>query len=108
MKLTFRDAESSLRYVDLKIILHRNDTLSDDTYLGTYPLDPNGTGYVNLIADGQNYSVSYDDADSDGIVESGEQLYVTYSSGMLPSGDYIVYLDWANNGHIITSVHVLV
>jgi hypothetical protein len=105
MKLTFREAESSLRYADLKMILHLNDTV-DDAYLGTYPLDPNGTGDVNSIAGGQNYSISYDDVDSDGVVESGEHLGVEYLSGTLPAGDYTVYLVWACNGSVVTSALV--
>jgi hypothetical protein len=106
MKFTFRDAESGMRYVDLKMVLHLNDTF-EDVYLGTYPLDPNGNGDVNPIANGQNYSVSYDDVDSDGVVESAEHLGVIYNSGALPTGNYTVYL-LSGLGNLITSAHVLV
>lgn len=106
MNFTFGDAEQSIRYLDLKVILHINNT-NRDVYLGTYPFDPSGTGYVNEVAGGQNYSVSYDDVDSDGVVESGEHLGVTYLSGMLPEGDYTVYL-LSGTGSVITSAHVLV
>ncbi len=105
MKLTFGDADSSIKYVHLKIILHINDTVSD-VYLGRYAFDPNNTSYTNPVTDGRNYSVSYDDLDSDGLVDPGESVGVAYSGSELPSGVYTVYLIWIGNGDAITIVYV--
>ena len=91
MRLTFGDTEPSIRYLDLKIILHLNNTVRD-VYLGTYPLDPNGNGYINTNAGGQNYSVFYNDADSDGLVDSGEHVGIAYSGASLPAGSYAAAL----------------
>lgn len=107
MKLIFGDADSSIQYLRLKIILHFNDSVRD-VYLGTYPFDPNGTGYVNTVAGGQNYSVLYDDSDSDGLVDSGEHLGVMYSGSELPAGNYTVGLIWMGSGNAITIAHILV
>ncbi|MDD1768374.1 MAG: hypothetical protein LUQ55_00140 [Methanomassiliicoccales archaeon] len=107
MRLTFGEVDPSIQYMRLKIILHYNDTVRD-VYLGTYPFDPGGTGYINTIAGGQNYSIFYDDVDSDGLVDTGEYSDVMYSGASLPAGSYTVSLIWMGSGSAIAVAHILV
>ncbi len=107
LKLTFGEVDPTIEYMMLKILLHFNDTVRD-VYLGTYPFDPNGTGYVNIVTGGQNYSVFYVDSDSDWLVDSGEHVGVIHSGGSLPSGNYTVSLLWAGTGNSIALAYVFV
>ncbi len=89
IRATFGEADSGIDIMECKIIIHLNDT-----YVGTYPFDPNGTGDVNELLDGANYSISFVEFDENGMVDLGDAVYVEYSKGVLPSSEYRVYFLW--------------